>query len=170
VGRQIERGINSPMTSSMGRLFDAVGALLGATAEATYEGQAAMELEGMCGRAPAEGRPYKYAIGEGVVDTRPVIRDVIAELERGVERGVIATRFHETVAAFTVEACRRIREEGGPGEVVLCGGVMQNARLVGRLLELLKEAGLRAYVHREVPPNDGGMSLGQAVVGAMSWE
>jgi hydrogenase maturation protein HypF len=169
VGRQIERRINSPMTSSMGRLFDAVGALLGATAEATYEGQAAMESEGMVTTAGGHAEtcpPYSYGLEEGVTDTRPVIRDVIAELERGVERGVIAARFHETVAAFTVEACRRIREEGGPGEVVLCGGVMQNARLVGRLLELLKEAGLRAYVHREVPPNDGGMSLGQAVVAA----
>jgi hydrogenase maturation protein HypF len=69
------------------------------------------------------------------------------------------------VARFTVDLCRRLHEDGAPGDVVLCGGVMQNARLVGRLLELLEEVGLRAHIHREVPPNDGGMSLGQAVVG-----
>jgi hydrogenase maturation protein HypF len=164
VARQIERGINSPLTSSMGRLFDAVGALLGATAEATYEGQAAMELEAMCG--PSQDPPYPYDLEQGVVDCRPAIREMASDLERGVGRDAIATRFHETVAAFTVEVCRRVHEAGGPRDVVLCGGVMQNARLVGRLLERLAEAGLATHIHREIPPNDGGMSLGQAVIAA----
>jgi len=221
VGRQVERGINSPACSSMGRFFDAVAAMLGCTPEATYEGQPAMELEGMAGaanrpegRAPtgagasscrtagsggdapaAYGRPrerrggdaetsppyrtatagghgharptaYEYEIVDGVVDARAVVRGVVEDVEQGVDRGEIAGRFHETVARFTVEACRRLHEEGGPRDVVLCGGVMQNARLVGRLVELLEEEGLRGHVHREVPPNDGGMSLGQAVVAA----
>jgi hydrogenase maturation protein HypF len=166
VARQVERGINSPWCSSMGRLFDAVGAMLGATAEATYEGQPAMELEAMCGRAPAEGGPYEYGVEDGVIDTRRVVRGVVEDMERGVDVGEVAARFHETVARFTVEACQRVQVEGGPGDVVLCGGVMQNARLVARLLELLEEAGLRAHVHREVPPNDGGMSLGQGAIAA----
>jgi hydrogenase maturation protein HypF len=116
------------------------------------------------GRRHARPTAYTYEITEGVVDARGVVRGVVADVERGAEAGEIAARFHETVARFTVEACRRIREQGGPSDVALCGGVMQNARLVGRLVELLEEAGLRAHLHHEVPPNDGGMSLGQAVI------
>jgi hydrogenase maturation protein HypF len=83
-----------------------------------------------------------------------------------VDRAEIAARFHETVVSFTVEACRRLRAAGAPSQVALSGGVMQNALLVSRLLVELKEAGFQSYVHREVPPNDGGLSLGQAVVAA----
>jgi len=176
VARQIERGINSPMCSSAGRLFDAVGALLGATPEATYEGQPAMELEAMASQyragdtPPRRPRllPYRYDIENSVIDTRLVMRGIIADLERGVDHAEIAARFHETVAAFTVDLCRRLGEHYGLSEVALSGGVMQNARLLRRLLEGMREVGLTPHVHREVPPNDGGMSLGQAVVGAAS--
>jgi len=165
--RQLERGLNCPPCSSMGRLFDAVGALLGATPVATYEGQPAMELEAMAGEvAGGEVLPYEYETSDRVVDTRQVIRDVVADLRSRVPVGEVAARFHETVAAFTVEVCRRLHEQGAPREVVLCGGVMQNARLVARLLEGLREAGLKPHIQAEVPPNDGGLSLGQAVVGA----
>lgn len=165
--RQLQRGLNSPLTSSMGRLFDAVGALLGATPEATYEGQPAMELEAMAsGWEGASLLPYDYELTDGMIDTRPVVRAIAAEVERGAEAAHIAARFHETVAAFTVAACQRLHADGAPREVVLCGGVMQNARLVARLIQRLDEVGLRPHIHREVPPNDGGMSLGQAVVGA----
>jgi hydrogenase maturation protein HypF len=175
IARQIERRINCPLTSSMGRFFDAVAALLGATPEATYEGQPAMELEalagapspnlerGIGGEAPV---PNGYTLADGVIDTRPILRTIVEDLQRGVERELIAARFHESVAAFTAEACRLIRGDGGPSEVVLSGGVMQNALLVSRLLELLPAAGLRCRTHKEVPPNDGGMSLGQAIVAA----
>jgi len=170
VARQIERGINSPMCSSAGRLFDAVGALLGATPEATYEGQPAMELEAMASqyRAGDSLLPYRYDIDNSVIDTRVVMRGIVADLEGGADRAEIAARFHETVAAFTVDLCRRLGEHYGLSEVALSGGVMQNARLLRRLLEGLREVGLTPYIHREVPPNDGGMSLGQAVVGAMT--
>jgi hydrogenase maturation protein HypF len=167
VARQIERGINSPMCSSAGRLFDAVGALLGAAPEVTYEGQPAMELEAMASEwAGGVLLPYRYDIEQSVIDTRLVIRGIVADLERGVGREEIAARFHETVAAFTVDLCRRLGEHYGLSEVALSGGVMQNARLLRRLLEGMREVGLTPYVHREVPPNDGGMSLGQAVVAA----
>jgi len=166
VARQVERGINSPACSSMGRFFDGVAALLGATPEATYEGQPAMELEAMCGAHAETCAPYRFAVGQGVIDAREVVRTVVQDLERALDQGEIAARFHETVAAFTVDVCRRLHEEGAPGDVVLCGGVMQNARLVRRLLVLLEQAGLRPHIHREVPPNDGGMSLGQGVVAA----
>jgi hydrogenase maturation protein HypF len=166
IARQIERGVNSPLTSSMGRFFDAVAALLGATAEVTYEGQPAMELEAMAGGATAQGGqvPYPFDASDGDIDTRPLVRAVVDDIEQGIDRGVIAARFHETVAAFTVDVCRRLHEKGAPADVVLSGGVMQNARLVARLLGLLEATGLRGHIHREVPPNDGGMSLGQAVI------
>jgi len=177
IARQIERRINCPLTSSMGRFFDAVAALLGATPEATYEGQPAMELEAMASgtascrgdpqRSPADALlPYPYALADYVIDTRPVVRTIVEDLQRGVERELIAARFHETVAALTVEACRLIRDDGGPSGVALSGGVMQNALLVSRLLELLPAASLRCHIHKEVPSNDGGMSLGQAMVAA----
>ncbi|MBN1461119.1 MAG: carbamoyltransferase HypF, partial [Armatimonadetes bacterium] len=167
VARQIERGLNSPMCSSAGRLFDAVGALLGATPEATYEGQPAMELESMASTWTGGALlPYRYDLHHAVIDTRLVIRGIVADLERGADRAEIAARFHETVAAFTVDLCRRLGEHFKLDRVALSGGVMQNARLLGRLLEGMKEVGLTPYIHREVPPNDGGMSLGQAVIAA----
>ena len=165
VARQIERGINSPPCSSMGRFFDAVAALLGATPEASYEGQPAMELEAMAAGVAAP-QAYPHQLNGVEIDARPVVRGLVEDLARGVECGEIAARFHETVAQFTVEACRRLHGAGAPADVVLCGGVMQNARLLARLLELLPKAGLTPHIHQEVPPNDGGMSLGQAVVGS----
>jgi hydrogenase maturation protein HypF len=169
VSRQIERGVNCPPTSSMGRFFDAIAALLGATPEATYEGQPAMELEAMATAWAGDTLlPYGYEVENGVIDTRPIVRAIVADLEHGVERATIAACFHETVAAFTCDACRLLHDQGGPPDVVLAGGVMQNARLLARLLELLSEAGLHPHIHKEVPPNDGGMSLGQAVVASES--
>ena len=164
--RQLARGVNCPLTSSMGRLFDAVAALLGATEPTSYEGQPAMELEAMAEESEVADQAYPYLMNDGVVDTRPLFRALAADLEQGLPPAVCAARFHETVAAFTVEACRRVREEGGPREVVLAGGVMQNARLVARLQAGLEAAGLKPYTHLEVPPNDGGLSLGQAAIAA----
>jgi len=125
VARQVERGINSPACSSMGRFFDAVAALLGATPETTYEGQPAMELEGMASqyRAGDTLLPYEYEIVDGVIDTRPVVVGVVGDVERGIDRGEIAVRFHETVARLTVDVCRQVHQDGAPGDVVLCGGV-----------------------------------------------
>ena len=166
VMRQIERGVNSPLASSMGRFFDAVGALLGASPIATYEGQPAMELEAMTAGVNDRVEPYPYAIEGGIIDTRLTVRQVALELQQKVEISLIAARFHETIAAFTRDACRQIRAQGGPSDVVLSGGVMQNARLLSRLLGLLEGEDLTPHIHWEVPPNDGGLSLGQAVIAA----
>jgi len=166
VSRQIQRGINSPLTSSMGRLFDAVGALLGATLEVTYEGQPAMELEAMAEGFAGRSRGYVYELREGVLDLRSTLRSILTDLQLGRDRAEVAAGFHETIAAATVTACAELRGSGGPRDVVLSGGVMQNARLVSRLVEGLQAAELRPHLHREVPPNDGGLSLGQAVVAA----
>ena len=164
--RQVERKLNSPLCSSMGRLFDAVGALLGASAVATYEGQPAMELEAMAAGVSCQAPPYSYSIGEDMIDPRPMLREIAADLKLGRDPAVIAARFHETVAAFTVDACTRVSRTAGANDVVLSGGVMQNARLLSLLLDGLTNSGLRAHIHTAVPPNDGGISLGQAAVAA----
>ena len=177
IARQIERRVNTPLTSSLGRVFDAVSALLGGPPRATYEGQAAVELEMLAGppdgrsSAPSDGgRPYGFAIMEQgetrQVDLASTFREIAAEARAGRAKEEIALRFHATVVAFCLEVCRQLRREGAPAEVVLTGGVFQNALLSEWLAAELERAGFRPYLHRRVPPNDGGLSLGQAVVAA----
>jgi hydrogenase maturation protein HypF len=164
----IERGIGSPPTSSIGRLFDAVGVLCGAPARARCEGQAAVELEGMC--AAGTGGRYEMSIlgrdGRLVLDPRPTVRAVLADLDRGRAPAVVAARFHETLAVGTAEACAVLAAEDDLDTVVLAGGVFQNRRLLERVAELLAAAGLRPLTPERLPPNDGGISFGQAAVTA----
>ncbi len=178
LARQLERGLNTVPTSSMGRLFDAVAALAGVRQEVNYEAQAAMELEGAA--AAEETGAYAFAIARQeaadaapdreprpwVIDPAPVLRAVVADVRAGLPAGRISARLHNGLARLAVETCLRLREETGLEEVALSGGVFQNATLLRKVLPLLQQAGLRAYVHRLVPPNDAGISLGQAVVGA----
>ncbi len=164
----VERGIGSPLTSSIGRLFDAVGALCGAPARALYEGQAAVELEGMC-EAGEGGRYEMPMLGDDdrlVLDPRPALRAVLADLDRGRGPGLVAARFHETLALGTAEACAVLAAEHALDTVVLSGGVFQNRRLLERLAELLTATGLRPLTPQRLPPNDGGISFGQAAVAA----
>jgi hydrogenase maturation protein HypF len=164
----VERRIGSPSTSSIGRLFDAVGALCGAPARARYEGQAAVELEAMC--AAGEGGRYEMPLlGEGdglVLDPRPTVRAALADLDRGEAPALVAARFHETVAVGTVDACACLAAEHDLGTVVLSGGVFQNRRLLERVAGLLTAAGLRVLTPERLPPNDGGISFGQAAIAA----
>jgi hydrogenase maturation protein HypF len=162
---QIEHGINAPPTSSAGRLFDAAAALLGVRHRARYEAQAAMELEALVD--PAADGEYPVIIGEGVpavIDTRPMIRGVVAEVLSGVARPVIAARFHWTMAAIVSKMCERIREATGLNRVALSGGVFQNVTLLGAAARRLTREGFEVYSHELVPANDGGIALGQAVV------
>jgi hydrogenase maturation protein HypF len=164
----VERRIGSPSTSSIGRLFDAVGVLCGAPGRARYEGQAAVELEAMC--EAGEGGRYEMPLlveGDGLVlDPRPTVRAVLSDLDRGQAPALVAARFHETVAASTAEACAGLAAEHGLGTVVLSGGVFQNRRLLERVAGLLTTAGLRPLTPQKLPPNDGGISFGQAAVAA----
>ena len=164
--KMLERGINSPLTSSCGRLFDAVAALLGLRSRISYEGQAAIELEAL-----AEGgyatKPYPYTVTGGDcrrVDFGPMFAALVADLVGGREKAEIARVFHLTVAAAVCELCRLIRKESGTGRVVLSGGVFQNRLLTEDVARLLVEDGFDTYWHRLVPPNDGGLALGQAVI------
>jgi hydrogenase maturation protein HypF len=151
--------INTVDTSSCGRLFDAVAALLGIRLETTYEGQAAIELEAIA--AVGIGERYPYSIDGDQIDFRETIRSIARD---AAARELRAARFHNTVGAVIAEACRRMRFETGIDAVCLSGGTFQNAYLLGLAVRLLGADGFRVFTHSAVPPNDGGLSLGQAVV------
>jgi len=153
-------------TSSIGRLFDAVAALCGLAKEITYEGEAAIALEGLAREGLAadcdEEQPGYPWHG---TDAANVIRMIVADLEAGVARSVVARRFHQGLADFVVATCRDLRESTGLNSVALSGGVFQNRVLVEMLLPLLDDCGFHVMRHRQVPPNDGGISLGQVAIG-----
>jgi hydrogenase maturation protein HypF len=172
----LERRLNTPLTSSAGRLFDAVASLLGIRDRVGYEGQAAVELEWLAaGHPPDYAYPFEVisvpegdgAAGPLVIDTRPLIRAIVVDASKNPpELGRVARRFHATVAEIIAVVCGRIRQAGGPGVVVLSGGVFLNALLTSETSTRLSGDGFRVYRHRLVPPNDGGLSLGQLAVAA----
>jgi hydrogenase maturation protein HypF len=168
----LRRRLNAPLTSSAGRLFDAVAALAGVRDRVSFEGQAAMELEWQASEARADGA-YPFELHEAAepgrplqIDTRPLIASIAAEVRDGVPAAVIGRRFHMTMAAVIVRVCERLRAETGLNDVVLSGGVFMNVLLLGQTVAGLEAAGFRAYRHRLVPPNDGGLCLGQLAVAA----
>jgi hydrogenase maturation protein HypF len=179
VRQQVEHKINTPYTSSMGRLFDAVSALLGICEKTSYEAQAAIELQQRAQRytlSPAYNadklRPYPFSI-----DTTALVKQLrvaelfealLSEIEHQVPVGKIAARFHITVVEMIVQLCDNIKKEAGICTVALSGGVFQNALLVQTLVPRLQSHGLRVLMHRQVPCNDGGLSLGQAVMAGVA--
>lgn len=165
VRMQIEREVNSPLTSSTGRLFDAVSALLGVCSEVTYEGQAAIELEAIADGPTAETYPRNLA--EGLeIDVRLMIAEIVEDIRRGVPKSTISSRFHSTMANIVVETCCVLRDRSGLGRVALSGGVFQNMLLLGMTQERLRTRGFEVFRHSLVPCNDGCISLGQAVIAA----
>jgi hydrogenase maturation protein HypF len=163
VRSMMETGFNTVETSSCGRLFDAVAAIVGLRREINFEGQAAIELEQVAD--PAETGRYDFAMRTGnawELDFRPTIAAIVGE--RSVETA--SARFHNTVACAIAETCKRLREESGLGRVCLSGGTFQNVRLLRSTCTLLRAAGFEVYLHAKVPPNDGGIALGQAAIAA----
>lgn len=160
-------GLASPLTTSMGRLFDAVAALCGLRTRVTYEGQAAVELEAVADRAERGAYPIELS-GEAplVLDPRPALAAARAELEAGAGAALVSARFHNGVAAAAAAAAQRIASRAGLDTVVLAGGVFQNRLLLERTTELLAAAGLRVLLPERLPPNDGAISYGQAAVAA----
>jgi hydrogenase maturation protein HypF len=153
------------VTTSAGRLFDAVAALCGLRATVTYEGQAAAELEAACD--PHERGAYPLPVGAGaVLDARETIRAVARDVGAGVGTGVVAARFHRALADATARACVEVAARAGTQLAVLSGGVFQNVRLLELTAARLEAAGLRVLVPERLPPNDGGISFGQAAVAA----
>lgn len=165
---QVARGLNSPLTSSVGRLFDAVAALLGLCDVATFEAEAAIELENIAD--VDESRALSIGLhrvdGLLVIDPRPTIAELLVGLADGAGRASLAARFHNTIVAATVEACSRIRREHGVKIVCLSGGVLQNQLIAVKLPSALAAEGFEVYLGEEVPVNDGGISFGQAAVAA----
>jgi hydrogenase maturation protein HypF len=162
---QIERGVNAPLTSSVGRLFDAIASLVDVRHRGRYEAQAAMELEALA--EGLAGTPYPLAITGGaplVIEPGPMVRGVVADLAAGASAPLIAARLHATVAEAVLRVCQRVRASTGLGRVVLSGGVFQNATLLAAARRGLGAAGFEVFSHHLVPPNDGGIALGQAAV------
>jgi hydrogenase maturation protein HypF len=157
-------GVAAPLTTSAGRLFDAVAALCGLRAEVNHEGQAAMELEAAA--RLDESRAYPLPLIGERLDARETVRALMDDLEGGVDVGLVAARFHNALAAATARACAELAESRGLGAVVLSGGVFQNRLLLERTAAALDAAGLRVLLPRLLPPNDGGIAYGQAAVAA----
>lgn len=154
-GRRLPPGLPVINTSSAGRLFDAVAAILGVRLECNFEAQAAIELESLA--EGDDGCSYTFDLGDGEIDFRETIRQMVADVRSIAAR---SGRFHNTVAGAIVEACRQI----GLKDVCLSGGTFQNMRLLETTVCGLEKSGFRVHLHAEVPPNDGGLALGQAVV------
>jgi len=170
----LARGVSVPRACGLGRLFDAVSVLAGVCAANTYEGQAAIELEAAAHGARDEAAPYPFGITDAagdeagwVIDTRPLVREVVADAEAGTLSAEISSRFHAAVAEMLLASARRARRETGLERVALSGGCFANALVVDRLVPALESEGFQVYAHRNVPPGDGGVALGQAYVAAV---
>ncbi|MEA2251753.1 MAG: hydrogenase maturation protein HypF [Solirubrobacteraceae bacterium] len=169
IARLAGSGLAAPVTTSMGRLFDAVAALCGVRAEVSYEGQAAAELEGAAARAAAPGDPYPLDVETGdavVLDPRPTIAAIARDVADGIDAGLVGARFHAAVARATARAVDVVAERHGIATVVLSGGVFQNRLLLDATARRLAERGLRVLVPERLSPNDGAISYGQAAVAA----
>jgi hydrogenase maturation protein HypF len=167
--RMMVSGLNVPTTSSAGRLFDAVASLVGLRQHVHFEGQAAMELEWACAGVDTTERypfvcrsPEDPRDGAVVVDWQPLLAAVLADVRSGAAPGWISARFHNALADVIVEVAQRVGER----RVVLTGGCFQNRRLTERAVTRLTEEGFRPYWHQRIPPNDGGIALGQLVAAA----
>lgn len=165
---QIEKGVNAPLTSSMGRLFDAVSALIGVRGVIEYEAQAAIDLETLASKAPGESAHYPFPIAKQgdikIIKVHDLFTAIVNDLHNHTPRPRIAARFHNTVARMVLETCQKISPGTGNKNVALSGGVFQNRLLFREAIALLEEAGFKVYTHRQVPCNDGGISLGQVMV------
>jgi len=164
LARQLERGTGCVPTSSMGRLFDAVSSLLGLCHRASYEAQAAMALQWAAEAAVRPSRSYRFDLCGDELDPSPVLRALVADLRAGMATGVMASGFHAAVARVVADAAAREHARTGIDVVALSGGVFQNLVLVGMARRALEARGLVVLTHRVVPPNDGGLALGQAAV------
>jgi hydrogenase maturation protein HypF len=161
---QLEHKLNTVPTSSLGRLFDAAAALAGVRQKVNYEAQAAIEFEAALD--PAEAGAYSFEVGQGIVNPRPALQSLLGDLRRGVSVPAVSARFHNGLAEMVGRVCSEIRAQSGLAEVALSGGVWQNMALLGLAVSRLRADGFQVHLHRQVPANDGGIALGQALIAA----
>jgi len=170
LAQMITRQLNAPPTSSLGRLFDAIAALLCVRKQVIYEGQAAIELEGLADEKHAHIYPYHIGKSEDgtpdQLDVRPMLQAIVADIQQGIPNAQIAASFHWTIAEMLAESCRQIRARTRLQVVALSGGVFQNRILLERLVQQLEKQDFHVYTNRRVPANDGGLSLGQLAIAA----
>ncbi len=163
----MKKQIHSPLTTSIGRLFDGISAILGICHTVNYEGQAAMELE-FCALTSTDGRVYPFELLQNEspikIDFRPALEAILTDIKAGTEPPKIARSFHQTIARIIEELAKLARKETGINTVGLSGGCFQNYLLLTESITRLENAGFKVLIHRLVPPNDGGISLGQLVI------
>jgi hydrogenase maturation protein HypF len=163
----IAKNLNSPKTSSLGRLFDGIAAIVGIRKQVVFEGQAAMELEMLAGEKGSASYDYEWVREDGFkILTSPIISGVVKDMIQGIHPAVISDKFHQTLIRLFAHLCEKIRKESGLKRVVLSGGVFQNSILLTGLIRALEEKNFQVYTHTKVPTNDGGISLGQAMIAA----
>jgi hydrogenase maturation protein HypF len=165
---QLAKGINAPLTSSMGRLFDAVSALLGVRQTVSYEAQGAIELETLA--AGPETGYYPWQIDQQEINLKPMLEMLLADLARNISTPVIAARFHNTIAQLALDLAQRIRSEMGIHQIVLSGGVWQNQILLKKTINLFNTHGIKPLLHRQTPPNDGCVAFGQAMIAVYRYQ
>jgi hydrogenase maturation protein HypF len=165
IRQMLSKRVRSPLTSSAGRLFDAVSSILGLRQSVTFEGQAAMELEFAI--QPDIDETYSFEITDdlpSIIDWAPMIAEILIDLQNGEASGRISAKFHNTLTEIILAIARRV----GEPRILLTGGCFQNRYLVERTVRQLLAAGFQPYWHQRVPPNDGGIALGQVVAAARS--
>lgn len=166
--RQIDRERSLPLTSSMGRLFEAVACLIGGRNEVTYEAQAAMEMEVLSKAFVLAAKSYPYSVDETedgmIIRLHELLQSIVKDVRAGESVGRIGASFHKTIAHVAIDVCRRARASTGLNEVALSGGVWQNQILLDLVCDGLRQSEFIVYFHKQVPTNDGGLSLGQAVI------
>jgi hydrogenase maturation protein HypF len=175
IEQMIDQAINSPLTSSCGRLFDAVAALLGLRDRVSFEGQAAAELEMLLEPADIDPAAYRFTIVKAeakpwLLPVEPIISGVVQDIQENSSPAKISRRFHNTLAGLFTEVCREIRGKTNINQIVLSGGVFQNLNLHQQLKENLENLLFSVYSHEQLPSNDGCISLGQAIAGRAMWD
>jgi hydrogenase maturation protein HypF len=165
ITEMIEKEVNSPLTSSLGRFFDGVAAMLDIRSHVVFEGQAAMELEMIATEDNENGYEYAWSSGDGIqIDPCPIIDGVVTDIEKGLSPSLVSGKFHATLVTMFTQLCELLKKETGISQIALSGGCFQNALLLSGLANSLRIKGFQVLTHEKVPANDGGISLGQAVI------
>ncbi len=164
INKQIENNFNLFQTSSIGRLFDAVSAIIGLKSKISFEAEAAMALEFICSKDINLKEIYNYRIENGIIGVREIIKEIIKDLHSGVSKDFISRKFHNTIIDFTVNSVVKSAKKYGIKKIVLCGGVMLNGIILPELINILELKGFSVYTNRMLPPGDSSVSAGQTLV------